>query len=119
MVQQIYMHNSTCFLKSSLMEVDALKRINTKKLLNFLFTLSLNSPIFPNTHLGVGPGTFSSLNTEYVFFRYLHNLGKEKKYIKWRGMFLKVTYVKKTSLLIFIFFKLFFIFSTYRKKKQT
>lgn len=98
------------FLKSSLMELDALKRINTKKLLNFFFTLSLNSPIFPNTHLGVGPGTFSSLNTEYVFFRYLHNLGKEKKYIKWRGMFLKVTYVKKTSLLIYFFYKKYFYF---------
>lgn len=104
MVQQIYMHNSTCFLKSSLMKVDALKRINTKKILIFFFTLSLNSPIFPNTHLGVGPGTFSSLNTEYVFFRYLHNLGKEKKYIKWRGMFLKVTYVKKNKFVDIFFF---------------
>lgn len=34
-------------------------------------------------------------------------------------MFLKVTYVKKTSLLIYFFKKIFFIFSTYRKKNQT
>lgn len=52
------------------MEEAALTRINTKNIFCFVFfTLSLNSPIFPNTHLGVGPGTFSSLNTEYVFFR--------------------------------------------------
>lgn len=110
MVQQIYMHNSTCFLKSSLMEVGALKRINTEKLLNFFFTLSLNSPIFPNTHLGVGPGTFSSLNTEYVFFRYLHNLGKEKK-IHLMARNVLESYVCKENKFVDIFFLKLFLFS--------
>lgn len=34
-------------------------------------------------------------------------------------MFLKVTYVKKNKFVDIFFFKLFFIFSTYRKKNQT
>lgn len=73
--------------------------------------MSLNSPIFPNTHLGVGPGTFSSLNTEYVFFRYLHNLEK-KKNINLMAWNVFESYVcKEKQVCWYIFFKNYFLFS--------